>query len=256
MKTLLLGSFGSIAVAALALAIPAGAADLPPTMFHMAPQSVSAPSYDWTGFYIGGHIGGAWDHRDAEIFSSAGALLASGSTNSSGVMGGGQIGFNFALAPNWIAGIEADVSGADLRNSVIGAAGLGQRDNDIDVFGTVRGRLGYAWNNWLLFGTGGFAWGDAHLTRTQLVGTVNNAIPGTVESASAIGVGWAAGAGLEWGFARNWAARIEYLHLDLGTQSFLFPLAAQRIDAKATIDVARFGLSYKFDWGAPLRTKY
>jgi outer membrane immunogenic protein len=221
---------------------PAAAADLP-----VAP-SYAPPGYVWDGFYLGAHVGGATDHRDATIFSIAtGASLVSGSTNASGVIGGGQIGFNYTFAPDWVLGIEADVSGSDLHSTAIGAPAFGQRDNDINAFGTVRGRLGYASNSWLFYGTGGFAWADESLTRTQLVGAINGASPGTVEKASAFGTGWAAGVGIEWGFAPNWSARAEYLHLDFGTDSFSFPLAGQRVDANATIDAGRFGVNYKFD---------
>jgi outer membrane immunogenic protein len=234
---------GAAALLALLTSRSAEAADL-----SAAPVYVPVPSFSWTGFYAGAHVGGAWDRRDVTIYGSvAGNPLASGSTNSSSVMGGGQVGFNYSFDPGWMMGAEADVSGSDLHNSIVGGSGLGQRDNKIDAFGTVRARVGYTWNNWLLYGTGGFAWADQQMTRTQLIGTVNNAPPGTVESASGIGVGWAAGAGLEWAFAGNWTARIEYLHLGLGTQSFLFPLAAQRIDPRSTIDIARFGVNYKFD---------
>ena len=171
----------------------------------------------------------------------------SGKTSASSFLDGGQIGFNYQVAPNWVIGLEGDISGADLKSTALGGPGTVQHDNKIGVFGTARGRLGYAWNNWLLYGSGGFAWADEKLSRTQLAGTVNTATPGTVESATGSGTGWVAGGGLEWGFAQNWTARVEYLHLQLGTESFLFPLAQQRYDARATIDLARFGVNFKFD---------
>jgi len=226
----------------LAASAAAPAADLP------APQPDLLALYDWSGFYAGLHAGGAWDHRSVTVYNSVtGTPLSSGSGNQSGVMGGGQIGYNFAFPSRWVVGVEADLSAADLGRTVIGANVFGERVNKIDLFGTARARVGYGWNNWLLYGTGGFAWADEQLTRTQQIGTVNNATPGTVESARATGTGWTAGAGLEWAFTRGWIARLEYLHLDLGTQQLLFPLAQQRFDPKATIDVGRFGISYKFN---------
>jgi opacity protein-like surface antigen len=244
-------TWGFVAFAMLLASPPAGAADLTPL------PAVSPPSYNWTGLYAGGHIGGAWDHRDVTISNAAtGAALVSGTTSANSFIGGGQIGYNYLLTPHALLGIEADVSGASLRNSVFSVNLFGQRDNKLDVFGTVRGRLGYVWNNWLIYGTGGFAWADEQMTRTQLAGTVNNALPGTAETASGVATGWAAGAGVEWGLAGNWTARLEYLHLELGTQSFLFPLAAQRIDAKVAIDSARLGFNYRFDWGTPVVARY
>ena len=130
----------------------ASAADLSLAPIYKAPAA-PAP-YDWTGFYAGGHIGGAWDRRDGSVFDAAtGAFLTSGSAQSSNLTGGGQVGFNYALSRNWIAGLEADISAADLQSSAIGATAFGERDNKIDAFGTVRGRFGYAWNNVWLYGT-------------------------------------------------------------------------------------------------------
>ncbi len=201
---------------------------------------------DWSGFYVGGNIGGAWDHRDASIFDPTGAFLASGSTNASGITGGGQIGYNYHFARHWVVGFEADLAAADLRSTSVDVPAFGQRENKIDAFGTARGRLGLAWDNWLFYGTGGFAWAHERIVRTQQFGTINTATPGTVESSSTTGSGWAAGGGVEWALLNNWLLRVEYLHLEIGSQSFMFPLAGQRIDAMARVDIGRFGISYKF----------
>ena len=213
-----------------------------------APPPGSRPNWIWSGFYGGVHFGGAWNHRDATIFQeSTGIPRASGSTNSSGPVGGAQAGFNYAVTPNWITGIEADASATNLRDKKVGSDVYGERDSNIDGFGTVRGRVGYVWNGVLGYATAGFAWADERLVRTQQFGIVNNAPPGTRESAAATGLGWTAGAGIEWCFDTRWTARLEYLHLGLDSQSFVFPLAGQRIDATARIDVARFGVNYKFE---------
>jgi outer membrane immunogenic protein len=243
------------ALGAAAAAVAAGsqtfafAADLPAAMPIKALPI--APAYDWSGFYIGGNIGGVWDHRTVTTNNIANGVvpLSTGSGNISSVTGGGQIGFNYVVSPNWIIGVEADVSGAALDGT--GAitstrTGTNQHHNTLDVFGTARGRVGYAIDNVLLYGTGGFAWGDEKITRTQLTGTFANATAGVAETATQTGLGWAAGAGIEWGFAPNWTTRAEYLHLDLGTQSFTFPLAQQRNDAKVELDAVRAGVNYKF----------
>jgi opacity protein-like surface antigen len=248
------------AFAAAVLATPAWSADLP-AMPTKAPVYAPAPAYDWSGFYLGGHVGGAWEQRNIAQFSTVtGASEGSASGNESSVAGGGQIGFNYALSPNWIIGFEADVSATDLEGTGTGVNLRGvvvsQYANKIDLFGTARGRLGYAFNNWLFYGTGGFAWADDRINRTQLVGTIGQATQGTVESVTATGTGWAAGGGIEWGFAPNWTAKVEYLHLDLGTQTFNFPLAMVRRDASVSIDTARFGINYLFNWGAPVAARY
>src|SRR5262249_10113122 len=128
---------------------------------------------------------------------------------------------------------------------------LGQRDNKIDGFGTARVRIGYAWNRLMAYGTGGFGWAHEMITRTQVVGTVNGAIPGTAEEASTIAPGWAAGLGFEWAVQPNWTLRAEYLHLDLASQSFSFPASGQSIQSTARIDAFRFGVNYIFNVGGP-----
>jgi len=234
------------------------AADLPAAMPAKAPAFAPVPAYDWTGFYVGGHVGAAWDSREGTVFSTTTSATGAISTKASGVVGGGQLGFNYALAPNWLIGLEADISGADLKSSPFSQAAIVQvqHENKIDLFGTARGRLGYVWNNWLFYGTGGLAWADEQLVRTQVAGTVGAAGPGVTESGSATATGWTAGGGLEWGFTPSWTARVEYLHLDLGTASITFPVAQQRYDARATVDEVRFGVNYLFNLGGPVTGRY
>ena len=146
----------------------ARAADLP-----LPTKAPPAPLYDWTGFYVGGNVGYGWGHTDV-TGSSSSVLLGvatpstfAGGLNSSGVLGGGQIGFNYQFAPHWVAGIEADIDGAGINGSTNTcsattagvAVGCDTAALKLTDFGTVRGHLGYAWNNMLLFGTGGIRLG-------------------------------------------------------------------------------------------------
>jgi outer membrane immunogenic protein len=207
--------------------------------------------YNWNGFYLGGHIGYGWASRDAEIFDPTGAPLVSGSTGGSSLIGGAQIGYNFALTPQWILGIEADYSGSSMGSTAIGAPAFGQRVANIDSFGTIRARVGYAWDRFLVFGTGGYGWAHEAITRTQQTGTVNAAVPGTVEESAAMVPGWSAGIGFEWGVSPGWALRAEYLHLGLNSQHFPFSISGQSIQATASVDVVRGGVNYIFNIGGP-----
>src|SRR6267154_5941655 len=104
-------------IALAAFAVPALAADLPVRQY--APPLVAQPlGYNWNGFYIGAHLGGAWASRDFTQTIAGAALVEAGTNKPSGIMGGGQIGYNWQFAPNWLLGVEADVSGADLTHSV------------------------------------------------------------------------------------------------------------------------------------------
>src|SRR5262249_53292453 len=181
--------------------------------------------YNWSGFYLGGHLGGAWERRDTTIFDQFGAMIGSESFGTNSLIGGAQIGFNYAVSPTWILGLEADATLARL-NSISGmTVALGQRENKTQDFGTVRARFGYAWNSLMFYGTGGYAWAHQELIRTQPLGTVNLAGTGAFESDSGIVSGWSAGAGIEWAVQPGWILRAEYLHLGFGTRSFTFPLA-------------------------------
>jgi outer membrane immunogenic protein len=225
--------------------------------------------YNWGGFYGGFHVGDAWTSTDfAETLAGVG-VVESGTTKSTGFIGGGQVGFNLLPAPNFLLGIEADISGASLDGAVgttptiAGATSIATWTETVDTFGTVRGRLGLVANNWLLYGTGGFAWAEDSFSRLQ---SVNNVISpadgifpteGLLTSLSPTRTGWTAGGGIEWGFARNWTAKIEYLRLDLGGENFAFtaPFASGAAGASAftinegrlTIDTVRFGVNYLFN---------
>lgn len=260
---------GLVSVLALTVAAPlsaANAADMP----LKAPPAPAATYFNWTGFYIGGNVGGGQSHTD---FSGTATDLGvtstfSGTNSYSGVLGGGQIGANYQLQNNWVVGIEADVDSANLSGTAnvctfaAGApTGCATSSNKLDDFGTVRGRLGYAANNVLFYGTGGWAWG--HYSSAAALNCAGTGCPATslaftggTTSTSAALSGWTAGAGIEWAFTRNWTLRLEYLHLQFngvgetptstGTLlGFPFTLASSST-SNIGIDVARVGVDYLF----------
>jgi outer membrane immunogenic protein len=216
---------------------------------YKAPPPAPAPIlyYNWSGFYFGGNIGGGFnDFSYSNTNTAAGAPTGGNSVNVGGIAGGGQIGYNYMFSPNFLAGVEADISGANINGSVTSNSGAVQHSFNTDLFGTARGRLGLAYNNWLFYGTGGFAWGNEQVTRNQLI-TGAAAVAGTSESVSINGAtGWTAGGGIEWGITPNWTARVEYLYVDLGTNSFSFPVSGRTTTFDNAFNVVRFGVNYKF----------
>jgi outer membrane immunogenic protein len=136
--------------------------------------------------------------------------------------------------------------------------GTNVHNTTLDSFGTVRGRAGFTANNWLFYGTGGFAWSDGTESRSQLATVVATppipAVGGSVESVSNTRTGWTAGAGVEWGLTQNWTARVEYLYLDLGNATSTFPISNRQQTSSLTMNVARIGVNYKF--GGPVVAKY
>jgi len=263
------------AIAAIALfGTPASAADMP----VKAPPPMPGPVYSWTGFYLGGNFGGGWGTTSfsgtaSAFFPTIGVTTPSAGSSSQrtqGILGGGQVGFNYQFANRWVAGIEADIDGAGIKGSTgscftttngLGPAGCGSTNTALNDFGTVRGRLGYAWTNVLLYGTGGLAWGQNSTTRiSTCVGAMCTAasLPFTSNSpsSSSSSVGWAAGAGAEWAFLPNWSLRAEYLHLQFnnlgtsyvitGTTIGLPFITTTNANLNIGVDIVRVGLNYQF----------
>lgn len=248
--------FGIVAISAVALHEPAGGADLPV-------QTQENPSpFNWTGFYFGGHVGyGAgtsdWVARTTatsgpplsgsiDLFNSFDAFKGTGSFSN-----GLQAGYNYLLPSRFVVGIEADISAPNtlagtqgILSSLIGQATYS--DTVLDS-GTARGRFGYAFGNWLAYGTGGFAWSYDQLTRTQITGVPvgGTASAGTAESAFLWRLGWAAGAGVEVSIANNWTAKLEYLFSDFARGGVTFPAGAQRFDSDLLMQSVRVGFNYQ-----------
>ena len=236
------------------------------------PPMAPAPYFNWTGFYIGGNVGGGWSNVSSTGSTTAGGGTSSFSSsgNASGVVGGGQIGANYEFPSNWVIGFEADIDGSSLSGSGTGCAttaagvttGCVTSSAKLNDFGTVRGRLGYAANNVLFYGTGGWAWSQSSTTSAGTCagpGCPTTSLPFTGGGASASTTatnGWAAGAGIEWAFTRNWIARVEYLHLQFngvgqsftasGTVAGVPGTLTTNTSSNTGIDIARVGLSYLF----------
>lgn len=229
MKKLALAA--SFAVASI---IPGQAADLGRAPY--APVPSYAPSSQpllWNGFYIGGHVGYGWGRSSANF---AGFPIG-GSPRPDGFFGGGQIGYNFQLGPSFVFGVEADISGADFRSTR--TAGAFAARAHMDLFGTVRGRIGYAFGNMLFYGTGGLAWGHNDL---RLSG------PGTLVSTSRTHVGYTVGGGVEYAFTPNLSTKIEYLYLDFGRRNYGLGLPAP-VRYRPESHTIKVGLNYRFNWG-------
>jgi len=228
--------------------------------------------YDWTGAYVGAHVGygfgsSHWTAHDAAGPSLTGSLdFYKGFDFSKGTgsyFGGFQAGYNHMLPSHLVLGIEGDVSFPNsikatqqISSPSIGQASYGEM---VEYFGTLRGRIGYNFHNWLIYGTGGFAWTRDQFTRAQLAGTPlgGTAVAGTTESSLHWRTGGTVGAGVEVPFAPNWTAKLEYLFTHFGTISVKFPAAAQRFDSNLSVNEVRLGLNYNFSnsaaqWTSPI----
>ena len=253
------------ALALTALAGSAAAADMP----VKAPPSPAATAYDWTGVYVGGHIGYAAgsSHWSAMPTGTpgppqSGSLDLFNAFNGFDGMGsyfeGFQAGYNYMAPSRWLFGVEADVSfpstitGSSTLSSA--ASGMASYAETVEFSGTLRGRIGYAPNlgttHWLFYATGGFAWSYDQFTRMQIAGTPvgGTAMPGQMENLFVVPrVGGVAGAGVELALPSNWTARLEYLFTDYGNRSVTFPAGAQRFSSDLNVSELRFGLNYRLN---------
>lgn len=234
MKKILLG-----AVCAAALVGPASAADLGPRTYTKAPPPTPvAAVYNWTGFYIGGHVGGAFNGDST--FGSDGRFL-----------GGVQVGADYQFAPNWVVGIEGQYSwtGGGNNSSALypgGAVSLDHRG-----LGSVTGRVGYAFGPSLLYVKGGYAYSDSSL---------NVSFAGLPSAYSVSGNnrdGWTVGAGLEYMFLPNLSGKIEYQYYDFGNTTFTGgPLPLIGASFRNDEHTVKAGLNYRFNWGGPVVPSY
>jgi outer membrane immunogenic protein len=241
MKNILLGT---VALVALGLT-QASAADLAPR-YTKAPPMIAAV-YDWTGFYIGVNGGGGWG-RD-RFSTTTGAV----DVNTSGGLAGGQVGYNWQTGA-WVLGLEADGDWANIKGTSTCAAGLFVCSSNARTLASFRGRIGYAVNNVLFYGTGGAGYGNIRETAASIA----TGLP----AVGASGVfnsdrwGYAAGAGIEWGFTPNWSAKVEYMHYGLGSDTApattLHPTL--NVTNRVDIDTVKVGVNYR--WGGPAIAKY
>jgi outer membrane immunogenic protein len=272
---ILVASFGATSGVTSALA-----ADLPVRTYTKAPVYVD-PGYNWSGFYVGGNVGYSWGRSSdtSTLTNTPGTVLLSSAdkSNLDGVVGGGQIGYNWQMQ-SWLFGLEADIQGTGEKGSraftcgatictppvggflalvIPGPAVPATLTQKIDWFGTFRGRIGVlATPRVLLYATGGLAYGEVN--SSESIGIVPS-----VFSTSSTNVGYTIGAGIEGVIGGNWTAKLEYLYVDLGrvSGSFATPTAAlgggtitSNYSSRVTDNVLRVGVNYKF--GGPVVARY
>jgi outer membrane immunogenic protein len=240
------------AALALGASCPAFAADLP---VKAPPAPVVAPLFSWTGFYIGGNVGGAWSSGGCTdtVF---GIVCNNGSNGR--FIGGGQAGFNYQIN-NFVLGVEwqGDWVARNNNNTGVGVfvPGVGTivaTTNNSGWLSTVAGRFGVAFDRVLLYGKGGVGWAGANNI------TVANLTTGNAVSFGGGGrAGWMFGAGLEWAFFQNWTGKIEYEYLRRNSDTFFFPagtfLAGDVFTTgNRNIQVLKVGVNYLFNWGGPV----
>jgi len=202
--------FRAIALVGALITTPAAAADL---SYGKASAFAAAPfnGYNWNGAYVGVNLGYQW-----------GSVTNWGGGKPNGIMGGGQIGYNWQFN-QFVFGVEADLQGSAAEDTFAAYKFANP------WFGTVRGRAGYAMNNVLLYLTGGLAYGGG---RVEFAGM----------SETQTHLGWTLGGGVEVGLTPNWSARAEYFYVRLEDRSYVLT----GVNNGFASNVFRLGVNYRF----------
>jgi outer membrane immunogenic protein len=241
-------------VALIAFAAPAAAADLAARPYVKAPPAPIAVAYDWSGFYIGANGGWGSSQKCWEAVAPTIPLIGpEGCHDATGGTAGGQIGYRWQ-AGTWVFGLEGQGNWADFRGSHVSTLFPGDRlDSRIDAFGLFTGQIGYAANNVLFYVKGGAA-----VTADRF--RIFDVPTGLVVATTGDDTRWGAsvGAGIEFGFAPNWTAGVEYNHLFMQDRTHTFVdttgafIAAERI--RQDVDLVTVRVNYR--WGGPVIAKY
>jgi high affinity Mn2+ porin len=198
-------------------------------------------NYDWSGFYVGGHIGYGRGNRRNTLFDPD---PTAASSSFSSIFGGLQFGYNYLLPSRLLVGIEGDFSFPNYLDDGIVASRSTPSSavtEKLDFVSTLRGRAGYAFDHWFFYATGGRAWSQARfLENSNLIGNEDKILR--------MRTGWALGAGVELAIAPGWTARLEYLYDHLGKASGTFPSGTSYESTTVDLNSLRLGLNRKLDW--------
>src|SRR5258707_196096 len=233
MKKFLLAT---VALVALGATVPALAADLAARPYTKAAPYVAQPIYNWTGFYIGGHPGGPFSGQKKFNGPNTG-------NNKKGPFPGGvQGGPDYPLSPNWVLGIEGQYSWlANNNGGVIFPGGFVYTNNQRGL-GSVTGRVGYTWGPALLYVKGGYAFSDNKENVTFGGAPIAFAFDSDHKN------GYTVGAGVEYMFAQNWSAKVEYQYYNFGSSRFIAPAALVPVGSFTTDDHGvKARLNYRFN---------
>jgi outer membrane immunogenic protein len=251
---------------ALAGAGAASAADLPASYAKAPPAMMPAVTYNWTGCYIGGNVGGGWAHTSQTQIGKVGlpVVLNSdfGAGDGSNVIGGGQVGCDYQFAGNWVVGVQGmfDFGDINSRHNLTAFPTFYATDRTKEIF-TGTARLGYLFAPSVLgYVKGGGAWAQ---TNSSIFAP---AVPTPVatETASKDRSGWTVGGGLEWMFAPGWSVFGEYNYMDFGRRNVAYVLTptaapgdtADVLSTRLTVQQLLVGINYKFNLVGPIITKY
>jgi outer membrane immunogenic protein len=261
-------------MALAATALPSAAADLGARPITKAPIAAPIAAYNWSGCYIGANGGGKWGRYSGDVatagvvgFAFPGALpgvvTANNDDFSSGGMGGGQIGCQWQSGA-FVWGLEGDIDATSVRQTFVAPVGVGGliAPGDAVEFrnrwqASIRGRIGYAWDRFMIYATGGVAFADVRATLAPVgIGFV------TFEDSQTL-TGGTVGGGLEYGITDNLSLGVEYRFSKFGHENFAFattPILGVPVTANSDLETHEVTarLNWRFNWfgAGPVAGRY
>ena len=217
------------------------AADLAARPYTKAPPAYVAPIYNWTGFYIGAQVGGAFQGSSGFTTNDPAVV---GTRNDSSFLGGGVVGANYQFAPNWVVGLEGEFNGLSSNRHTFNDGTDAIRIKN-DWLASVTGRLGYTWGPGMIYAKGGVAFRDN--------GGIDSTSLALVDRKD---TGYTVGAGLEYMFAPAWSAKIEYQYYNFDTTRVAFGAGPSLVSYKDDLHTVKAGINYHFNWGGPVVARY
>jgi len=203
------------------------------------PYSSSYYYYNWTGLYVGGNLGVAWDTSTLtdDFFG------VSFDTSRSGFVGGGQVGYNWQISPQFVVGIEWMFDGTSISSDTRTFIGLGgtplAANESIDWVTTLAARFGWTADNWLFYGKAGVGW----VHESETLSNFANRFAISISDARS---GLLLGVGIEYGFAPRWTARVEWDHIGLGDKTIVGFTPGDAVVLSRHFDMLTFSLNYRF----------
>jgi len=207
------------------------------------------PPYTWTSCYAGLQAGGGFGQTSLNdsfgTIASTGVVgFTSANTGIDGYLLGGQIGCDYQFASNWVAGFEGSAGWGNVSgNTTVAIPGDSVNfTENTDLLTSVTARIGYAWNDWLLYAKGGAAWTANRYSASDAAGLF--AFDGLETR-----LGWTAGAGIEWAFSRNWSVKLEYDYYGFGTRSVTFIdntifMGSGPVSINQNVQIVKLGLNF------------
>jgi outer membrane immunogenic protein len=225
----------------MAFSCSANAADLPvpPPTQAASPVAYAPPQvFNWSGIYIGGHLGGGYS---GSSWSDPITGAVNDTFNNTNFLGGAQVGGNLQF--NWlVVGLEGDFSWTGLKGSGVDSIGEAINTN-VQWTSTVTGRVGAAFDRLLLYAKGGLALAQDQSSLTDL--------GGNLATSNVLRTGWTAGVGIEYALSENWSAKIEYDYLGFGAQTLNFNTPLESVSSNASLNVQEIKAGINFRFGGP-----